>query len=137
MQTEYLEHANLTVTDLDEAVRFITTALPSWQVRGRGLSSVYGNWVHVGTADHYIAIYDGGDAPRKIGDAAAFNHIGLVVPSLDAVIQRLAAAGYAVDHPGGKHPHRRVAYFRSRDNLEFEFVEYLSEVAGERNDYSV
>jgi hypothetical protein len=50
MQSEYPEHANLTVADLEETLRFITTALPSWQVRGRGQSSFYGtpsHWAHV------------------------------------------------------------------------------------------
>jgi hypothetical protein len=59
------------------------------------------------------------------------------VPSQEAVLQRLDAAGYQLDHMGGTHPHRRSAYFFTRDKLEFEFVEYLSAVDGERNDYSL
>ena len=141
MHTEYLEHANYTVHDLDRAIHFLTTALPSWTVRGGGERMRLGRlsrWVHVGNAHSYISFADGG-----VGNASApypsyemgLKHLGIVVPSLDAVIARLAAAGYTVDHEGAAHPHRKSVYYAEPGGLEYEFMEYLSTVESERNDY--
>jgi hypothetical protein len=50
-----LEHANINVGDIDEAIRFITTAFPEFRVRGRG--EVEGRpWMHVGTDTSYLAL---------------------------------------------------------------------------------
>jgi len=141
MPHEYLEHANITVRDLDGAVRFLAAALPSWRIRGQGEMSWYGKtirWLHFGTDHNYVALQDGGE-----GNALAWNehhvgtkHIGIVVPSVDAVVGRLKHAGYELDHWGGEHPHRRNVYVIERDHLQFEFVEYHSDSVAERNDYS-
>ena len=63
MLTEYLEHANITVTRLAPALQFLRTALPSWRVRGQGEMDWFGTpiqWLHVGTDSHYIALQSGG-----------------------------------------------------------------------------
>ena len=37
MKTQsYLEHNNITVNNLDEAVKFIQTAMPEFEIRGEG-----------------------------------------------------------------------------------------------------
>ncbi|HYE76529.1 MAG TPA: VOC family protein, partial [bacterium] len=47
----YLEHANITVPDIDAAIAFLTTAFPEFQVRHdsgpRPGDEI--RWVHVGT----------------------------------------------------------------------------------------
>ena len=51
----YLEHANIAVTDVDKTIQFFRAAMPDFQVRhdsGRGS----GRWVHLGTDVTYIAI---------------------------------------------------------------------------------
>ena len=53
----------------------------------------------------------------------------------DAVLQRLAAAGHSVHHPGGPHPHRRSVYFAPDALLMIEFVQYLSADPELRNAY--
>ena len=62
-------------------------------------------------------------------------HVGLVVPSVDAVVARLAAAGYPLDHWGGQTASRRSVYVVDPDSVQFEFVEYLSEDVALRNAY--
>lgn len=40
MKTQaYLEHNNITVNNLDEAVKFIQTAMPEFEIRGAGEDS--------------------------------------------------------------------------------------------------
>lgn len=139
--TAYLEHANLTVRDLDASTRFLLTALPDWQVRGGGAMDWFGkpiHWRHVGSAQHYLALQDGADSapPAWQSHAGGMKHLGLVVPDLDAVVQRLAAAGHAIDHPGGTHPHRRSVYYTPDDLVQIEFVQYLSDDPAERNAYA-
>ncbi|WP_199873387.1 VOC family protein [Ideonella sp. A 288] len=141
MDTEALEHLNLTVADLDATLAFLQAALPTWQVRGEGRLDWHGKairWLHVGTPSCYIALQGGGEgeAPDWTGHAIGARHAGLRVPSLDAVVQRLALAGHAVDHPGGTHPHRRSVYYTLPGALQFEFVEYLSDDPAQRNDYA-
>ena len=50
-----LEHANLCVRDIDEMARFLRTAFPEFGLRGQGETLFGSRWVHVGTADTYIA----------------------------------------------------------------------------------
>ena len=51
-----LEHANLTVRDIDGMIRFLETAFPEFQVRGEGTSQDGSRWVHIGTHETYIAL---------------------------------------------------------------------------------
>ena len=140
MTTPHLEHANITVKDIDAVVGFITTALPGWQVRGQGTMDWFGKrirWLHVGTSNHYLALQEGGEGilPSWTSHAVGVKHIGFRVRSLAPVVERLERAGFPIDHPGGAHPHRHSAYFTFRDELQFEFVEYLSARSSERNAY--
>ncbi len=140
MHNEYVEHINATVKDIEHAAQFLITAMPSWQIRGRGKMDWFGRpveWLHVGTEHSYVALQSGGEGEglNWREHLAGVKHVGLVVPSLQAVITRLADAGFAVDHMGPTHPHRKSAYFIQADNLQFEFIEYLSELATERNAY--
>lgn len=64
-------------------------------------------------------------------------HLGIAVPNLEDVIERLRQHGYELDHLGGEHPHRKSVYYLDGNNLQFEFIEYLSERADERNDYTL
>ncbi len=48
-----LEHANLTVHDIDGMIRFLQTAFPEFRVRGEGKSRDGSRWVHVGTDGTY------------------------------------------------------------------------------------
>jgi catechol 2,3-dioxygenase-like lactoylglutathione lyase family enzyme len=141
-----LEHANLVVTAIEPTVAFLTTAFPGWKIRGRGDEPFAGmarEWVHVGDDEHYLALtaYDlppGAKGRRRDLSSAepGLAHLGFEVADLDAVVSRLAAAGFNVDHWGPDHPARRNAYYLDGEGLEFEFVEYSTETRGERNRYA-
>ena len=142
MPTEYLEHANITVRNLDTALQFLQLALPTWQVRGQGRMDWFGKpirWLHLGTASHYIALQSEGEGATLDwqSHAAGVKHLGLVVPDLAALQTRLTAAGHALDHPGGKHPHRRSVYYQMDGLVQIEFMQYLSDQTAQRNDYSL
>jgi catechol 2,3-dioxygenase-like lactoylglutathione lyase family enzyme len=141
MNPAYVEHVNITVKDLDKTVAFILAALPDWRIRGQGAADWFGKparWLHVGTDASYLALMDGGEGTglRWTGHQVGMKHVGIVVPDVQAVVERLAAAGHALDHWGGEHPFRRSIYFIERDELQFEFVEYRSNAPAERNDYA-
>ena len=138
---DYLEHANLTVTDIDAVVRFIRTALPAWHVRGEGTMDWFGKpvrWLHIGTDHFYVALMGGGEGhwPHWTSHQAGLKHLGLVVASVDEVVHRLEAAGHPLDHWGPTNPHRRNVYVIAPEGLQFEFVEYLSADVRERNAYA-
>ncbi|CAN5473978.1 VOC family protein [soil metagenome] len=136
-----LEHINITVRDLARSTRFLLTALPDWRVRGGGHMDWFGTpitWQHVGGDRFYVALQSGGEG--EVTDWRSLRlgpkHVGLVVPSVDAVVTRLAAAGYPLDHWGGETPGRRSVYVVDPDSVQFEFVEYLSDDVAVRNAYA-
>lgn len=112
----YVEHANISVVNAEDTIRFLTAAIPGWEIRGQGEMDWDGEtiqWYHIGDDHSYIAVQSGGTG--KVSDWrnswTGVKHIGIVVSDLDALVERLAAIGYRVDHFGGDHPHRRNAYF--------------------------
>ena len=138
--TDFLEHANVTVRQIEPVLRFLLTALPSWRVRGEGRMDWFGKsirWLHVGTDAQYIALQDCGDGrpPDWQSHQVGVKHLGLVVGDLAAVVSRLSEIGYPLDHPGGSHPHRRSVYYSADDLVQIEFMQYHSAKADERNDY--
>lgn len=134
----FLEHANLTVRDLEAAVEFLETALPEFAVRGRGMG-LHGPWLHIGTEDSYLALeeasQDETEARERYADPGV-NHLGFVVGDAEGVAERLRRAGYREGFRAPEHPHRRRVYFFDQDDNEYEFVEYFSEKPAERNDYA-
>lgn len=89
-----LEHANLTVSDIEE-IRFLQTAFPEFRVRGEGKSQDGGRWVHVGTDETYIALSQARVEPntrfKPYGGAPGVNHLAYVVDDVEALRSRLAA----------------------------------------------
>jgi catechol 2,3-dioxygenase-like lactoylglutathione lyase family enzyme len=139
--TTVLEHLNITVRDIARTTGFLLAALPDWRVRGGGRMDWFGTpiaWQHVGSDSVYLALQDGGEGDvmdwrsRRLGP----KHVGLVVPSVDAVVARLAATGYPLDHWGTPSPGRRNVYIIDPDSVQFEFVEYLTDKVARRNDYA-
>ena len=63
------------------------------------------------------------------------NHMGFVVSDAAAVSERLLEAGFEGGATFTDHPHRHRYYFYDHDRNEYEFVQYLSEDASERNEY--
>ena len=134
----YLEHLNLVVKDIPAALTFYQAAFPHWRVRDSGESEWYGkqrNWLHFGDDYQYLTFNDDGNGNNRdlTGHQPGLAHFAFVTGNIDAVIERLAAAGFPVDKDGADEPFRRNAYFIDPDGFEVEFVEYLSDVPEQRN----
>lgn len=132
----YLEHINVSVSNLNKAVAFFQTAFPTFKVRGAGTGS-YGAWLHLGDDDTYIALNEGaGDNNNPQYAGTGINHVGFVVEDVKSLANRLLNAGYKRSYPIQEQRFRIRDYFLDNDGNEYEFVEYLSDVPEERNDYS-
>lgn len=136
-----LEHANMTVSDLDAAVRFVTTAFPEFRIRGGGkLFDGHRRWVHVGNDDTYLALVEADPDTTPAGSAydgsIRTNHLGYEVTDVEALRQRMLGAGYRESTTPNDHPARRRVYFLDGEGNDWEFVEYASDEPGRRNDYS-
>lgn len=132
----YLEHANISVTNLADSMRFFQTAFPDFTVRGSGLYKGR-KWIHLGTADTYLALNEVAkeEPPRAAYGSGGVNHIGFAVSNVSGLAKRLLEAGYKRSFPRNVHRFRIREYFEDGDGNEFEFVEYLSEKPEERNSY--
>ncbi len=123
-----LEHINVTVGDARQTAERLCN-LFDWKVRWEG-PTVNGDGYtsHVGTDGFYLAIHSPNSGvkpaqPNHYDRAAALNHIGLVVGDIDAMEQRVIAAGYTPHLHADYEPGRRF-YFDDADGLEFEIVSY-------------
>ncbi|MBM3777292.1 MAG: VOC family protein [Acidimicrobiia bacterium] len=131
-----LEHVNLTVGDLQDSIRFLTTAFPGLRVRGRSPIGVSPAWAHLGTDTQYLALSEAtADRPPGTPGAPGFKHVGFEVRDAEALRTRMLAAGFREGYIAPGHPHRRRVYFLDADGNEFEFVEYFSRDPAERNAY--
>ena len=134
----YLEHINLIVSDIPRALTFYRAAFPHWDIRTQGEGEWYGkprHWIHFGDAYQYIAFSDHGEGDNRDlrGHQVGLAHFAYVTHSIDAVIKRLAQAGFTVSNSGADNRYRRNSYFIDPDGYEVEFVEYLSDLPTQRN----
>ncbi len=133
----YVEHANITVKDLDATVKFLSTAIPEFQVRHQGFNTK--RWCHIGTQQSYIAVQEVEPKPQQHVSRTPYfdlgvNHVGLVVEDVAQIEQRLTAAGYRKNMYEDEGYRKRL-YFFDGDGLEWEFIEYLTTNLEERNRY--
>src|SRR5690242_1682686 len=91
-----IEHVNVTVTD-PERVAALMQDLFGWRIRWKGPARDDGFTVHVGTDDHYLALYTGPKGTvlteADFAKGRPLNHIGVEVDDLDATEARVIAAG--------------------------------------------
>ena len=79
MPTPRIEHVNVTVSDPERAAKLME-ALFGWHVRWQGAARNGGHTIHVGSDDHYIALYTGRGVAYSADDFAKgrpLNHIGV------------------------------------------------------------
>lgn len=136
----YLEHLNLVVRDISQALAFYQAAFPDWRIRGEGRSTWRGKprrWLHFGDDYLYLALSDHGES--NIRDNSGFevglSHFAFVTDELEQVTQRLADAGFIGEKGDGAPGTRNNTYFIDADGYEIEFVEYLTKTIEKRNDY--
>ena len=126
MTTTRLEHVNLTVSD-GYATAAMLQDLFGWTVRWEGDTKDGGYSLHVGTDDHYLAIYTPKAATRQAENSlvrdGGLNHIGFVVDDLDAIEAKVIARGLIPMNHGDYEPGKRF-YFDDPDGIEFEVVSY-------------
>lgn len=133
-----IEHVNLVVKDVDEALNFYQAAMPHWHVRERQRGDWYGKprtWVHFGDDYQYLVFSDNGEGENRdlSGHQVGLAHFAFVTSNLDALIARLGEAGYKPAKSGADEPYRKNIYYIDPAGFEVEFVEYLSDVPAERN----
>src|SRR5262249_36126922 len=125
MSSPRIEHVNITVADPDRTAGLMV-ALFDWHVRWRGTGPKGGYYVHVGSDDHYVALYTGGGSTQvaqAFGKGKPLNHIGVAVDDLDAIENRVIAAGLRPFSHADYEPGRRF-YFLDPDGIEYEVVSY-------------
>jgi catechol 2,3-dioxygenase-like lactoylglutathione lyase family enzyme len=97
--------------------------------------------MHIGTDETYIALnetlFDGEDTRSPYDNKPGLNHLGYEVDDVDALRERLAAAGFRDSTYPNNHPHRKRVYFYDADGNDWEFVQYFSGKSSERNDYDL
>lgn len=135
-----MEHANLHVRYFDEAVRFLRAAFPEFEVRSEKTEDGL-RWMHIGTDDTYIALNETREA-RDSGwepycGKPGVNHLGFEVDDVEALRERLSAAGFRDSTYPNNHPHRKRVYFYDADGNDWEFVQYLTDDVSLRNDYDL
>jgi catechol 2,3-dioxygenase-like lactoylglutathione lyase family enzyme len=115
---------NLTVSQPERLSRLFQD-LFGWRVRWEGPARNGGHVIHVGDEENYLAVYNqpGKDEGRNWQKGVPLNHVGIQVEDLDAVEQRVIAAGLEPFSHDDYEPGRRF-YFMDWDGIEFEIVSY-------------
>jgi predicted enzyme related to lactoylglutathione lyase len=125
MSTPRIEHVNVTVTNPERAARLMEE-LFDWQVRWKGEARNGGHTIHVGSKEHYLALYTGRGVAYTADDFAKgrpLNHVGIEVDDLDATEARVVAAGLKPFGHDNYDPGRRF-YFLDPDGIEYEVISY-------------
>jgi catechol 2,3-dioxygenase-like lactoylglutathione lyase family enzyme len=124
MSSLRIEHVNVTVAD-PERSSDLMEALFDWHVRWRGPAQNGGFTIHVGSDDHYVALYGRAGVPEAFPKGRPLNHIGVEVDDLDATEARVIAAGLTPFSHADYDPGRRF-YFLDPDGIEYEVVSYAN-----------
>lgn len=117
-----LEHANITVSDVERSSRLLQD-LCGWEERWRGPALNGGETIHVGEEFSYIAVYTDHKPHECYVKGAPLNHVGLLVDDLDAAEKIVIGAGLVPFNHADYDPGRRF-YFMDWDGIEFEVVSY-------------
>lgn len=125
MTTMRIEHVNVTVSNAERSAEMMGRIF-GWHVRWSGPARNGGRAVHVGSDEHYLALYSAAEPAEpasQISKGRPLNHIAVEVDDLDAVEGRVSQAGLTPFEHGDYEPGRRF-YFLDLDGIEFEVVSY-------------
>lgn len=137
VQNIYLEHANITVSNLKKAIHFFKIAFPHFKIRGGGNETR--EWVHLGDEVTYLALNEAlgkQEVNVKNYSKIGVNHIGFVVDDVEEITTRLLEAGYERDYPKEVEKFRIRDYFADSDGNQYEFIQYLSNKVEEKNSFN-
>jgi catechol 2,3-dioxygenase-like lactoylglutathione lyase family enzyme len=124
-----LEHANITVENIDTSFQFYSAVFgfeKRWEGEATGEVGPI-RALHVGNEHTYLALFEAerkGRSPADYG-IAGVNHIGFEVEVLEIYRKRLEGLGIEVHLEADYEPGRRI-YFYDSDGIEIELVEYRS-----------
>ena len=138
--TTYLEHANLTVPNIDAAIAFLKVVDPTMVVMWDETREDDYRWTHVGVGNCYIALATPHPNSQPTDERRPYkdygiNHLGWVVDDLDAVIDRLEKKGYRKGIPGEVNEYRRRVYYYDSAGIEWELIEYFTDQFDQRFSY--
>ena len=128
----FLEHANITVPDIDAVITFLQIVEPDFNVRHDETPEGDYRWAHIGSDQFSIALQQ----PHLGSNAQSahcpyqdygINDLAWVVEDFNAVTKRLEEKGYQRGIPVEPHPHRKRVYYFDTGGFEWEIVEYLSD----------
>jgi catechol 2,3-dioxygenase-like lactoylglutathione lyase family enzyme len=133
-----LEHANLSVQDIDAMIRFLRAAFPEFRIRRDATEANGLRWVHLGTDDTYIALSQAKVTRGMTHKGTPLNHLAYEVADVEMLRSRLRTAGYQENTLApNAHRYRKRLYFYDPEGNEWEFVQYLSDDPAKRNDYEL
>lgn len=121
----FIEHVNLSVSDLDKGIQFYCE-LFDFELRWRrGTESGERPAAHVGNDKYYLALFLADEPIRKTKEfeQIGLNHFGVVVDDIKKYESRLANLGVTPHAIEDYEPGKRL-YFRDLDGIEVELVQY-------------
>ena len=141
MKPAYMEHANMTVPDIEEAMAFLKTIEPEFSIRHDGRSVGGHRWVHFGSPFSYVALREPHlDNPNPQAPVTPYknygvNHLAWIVEDLDSVILRLDEKGYEQTLKDFDSPYRKRVYYNDRSGFEWEIIQYTTTDRALMNSY--
>ena len=134
----YLEHNNVTVSDLDFSIEFFTHIFSDWKLRHRAYFDKERQdfeWAHVGTEISYLALQStpyNQTFSRPISHY--FDHYGIIVDNLEDVVSRLKKYPYRIRIEPEKPSYKKV-YAYIFDGIILEILQYKTDNLSLRNKY--
>ena len=127
-----IEHANITVPDIDAAIKFLKVIAPDFSVRKDSTDPRGYRWAHIGNDEYYFALeaphQANADSRRQLQTYQNYgiNHIALVVPNIEEIEEKLIIEGYRKGIATPVEKFRKRAYYFDDAGFEWELVEYSS-----------
>jgi hypothetical protein len=138
----HFDHVNISVVSIERTAEFLNVAFPHFKVRGGGAGEYQGvktAWAHLGTDEEYISLNQTSVmevVARNGSQQTGINHAGFVVVDLGKLHTRYEEAGYTCQWLD-ESPSRLRMYVTDHDNIQWEFIQYLSDDPAVQNDNSV
>ena len=138
----HFDHINIAVVSIERAVEFLKIAFPHFQIRGGGAgeyNEMKTAWTHLGTDEEYVSLNETSvmEATSRNGSQlTGINHAGFVVVDLEKLHGRYEGAGFNCQYIV-ESPARLRMYVTDKDNIQWEFIQYLSDDPTVQNDNSI